>query len=225
MRDFDATVAPVKDCFVEVIVPFEKMKKIEDFIQELIEYKEQEEQHKIDGNQERTRWISGLVAEAAVEELLGIEFIDWTVGPSHNYNKPDINGRETGVKCSEWGKFPVIYKDDNENDYPQIICLKTGYNIIEICGIADEVCLQTYQDDELIHDPDLKKKGTKTGFYGFRDLEFFHDYKRTKKPGLKNLDNALQEAREMRELENMWRKAMGLSERHPVSRRKQEYLH
>ena len=42
--------------------------------------------------------------------------------------------------------------------------------MIYICGLAIVDVLNTYQDDKLILSPYLRKKGTKTGFYGFSSL-------------------------------------------------------
>ena len=74
-----------------------------------------------------------------------------------------------GIKTVERDKFPIIFKD---NSYPQIICIKsTKYNnLIFVCGLATSNVLNNYQDDDLILDPNLRARGTKTGFYGFEQL-------------------------------------------------------
>ena len=63
----------------------------------------------------------------------------------------------------------IIFKD---NSYPQIICIKsTKYNnLIFVCGLATSNVLNNYQDDDLILDPNLRARGTKTSFYGFEQL-------------------------------------------------------
>ena len=65
--------------------------------------------------------------------------------------------------------FGIPIKD---NSYPQIICIKsTKYNnLIFVCGLATSNVLNNYQDDDLILDPNLRARGTKTGFYGFEQL-------------------------------------------------------
>lgn len=82
---------------------------------------------------------------------------------------PDIPGYRVGIKTVERDKFPIIFKD---NSYPQIICIKsTKYNnLIFVCGLATSNVLNNYQDDDLILDPNLRARGTKTGFYGFEQL-------------------------------------------------------
>ena len=98
-----------------------------------------------------------------------IHIIDWTIGYSGLYHIPDIPGYRVGIKTVERDKFPIIFKD---NSYPQIICIKsTKYNnLIFVCGLATSNVLNNYQDDDLILDPNLRARGTKTGFYGFEQL-------------------------------------------------------
>ena len=127
-----------------------------------------ETNHKKDHGNELTRLRTGLIGEAALEKLLSISVIDWSVGDSEKYNKPDITGYSVGVKTVEWGKYPVIFK---KNDYPQIICIKNkNDNKVLICGLATPDILNKYQDDELIISENLLKRGVKTGFYGFKHL-------------------------------------------------------
>ena len=127
-----------------------------------------ETHHKKDPGNELTRERTGLIGEAAVEKLLNISVIDWQVGNSKEYNKPDLNNYSVGVKTVEWGKFPLISK---KNDYPQIICIKNkDNNKVLICGLATPDILNKYQDDELILSENLRKRGVKTGFYGFKHL-------------------------------------------------------
>lgn len=129
-----------------------------------------EDHHKKDYGMEHIRLKTGLMGEAALEKLLGINIIDWSVGDSRNYNTPDIDGYSIGIKTVEYGKFPVIFKN---NKYSQIICIKgieTNNNKVVICGLATPDVLNKYQDDELILSDNLRKRGIKTGFYGFQYL-------------------------------------------------------
>lgn len=173
-KRFKEEVEPLMDSFVKITIPQERIDKINDFKMKLIEKKKTENIHKIDGESEITRWTTGLYGESAVEILLGEEFIDWSIGKSEKYNVPDIKGRKIGVKCVEYGKFPVIFKN---NYYPQIICIKLSDTEVAVCGLASKYVLNTYQDDELIISDSLrnrkdKKTGEqiKTGFYGFDKL-------------------------------------------------------
>lgn len=167
-QKFEEIVNPLLDRFVSVKIPSEKMERIEDFIIEVIEEKKKEKLHQLNGSNEEKRWRTGLTGEAAVEEYLGINIIDWTTGVSKKYSRPDIKGLGIGVKNSQWGNFPLISK---VNTYPQIICIQTGYDEILIGGVASVDVLNTYQDDELVLDWRARYYARKTGFYGFEYLE------------------------------------------------------
>ena len=100
---------------------------------------------------------------------MGIPIIDWSIGNSDFYNNPDIPGYKVGIKTVERNKYPIIFKN---NMYPQIICIKSIQcdNLVFVCGLATKEVLNEYQDDNLILDENLRKRGTKTGFYGFSHL-------------------------------------------------------
>ena len=143
--------------------------KIKDFVSKLIYEKSDEGHHKSDPFNEVKRFTTGFLGEAALENLFDIDIIDWSIGYSGLYHKPDIPGYNVGIKTVERGKFPVIFK---KNNYPQIICIKsTKYeNVIFICGLATSEVLNKYQSEDLILSPYLRSRGTKTGFYGFEHL-------------------------------------------------------
>lgn len=164
-KTYEEYIIPYLDNFIEIKVPQEKINKIKAFIPELIEAKMQEKQHKRNHVSEEKRWYTGLLGEAAVEEFLGIEIIDWTIGDSNDYDKPDIEEIGCGIKTVEWGYFPLI---NYHNEYPQIICLKKSEDTVLICGIADPEILNTYQDSNLVIIPLFRR--TRTGFYGFEYL-------------------------------------------------------
>jgi len=116
------------------------------------------------------RFSNGVLGEMAVEKFLGIQFIDWTIGELEKYQVPDMLnlGFDVGIKTVEYGKFPIIFKD---NPYAQIINI---YRPLDttcfVCGLATKDVLNTYQCEDLIIAPTLKVKGIKTGFYGFEHL-------------------------------------------------------
>ena len=110
-----------------------------------------------------------MLGECAVEKFIGKQFIDWTIGDSSFYHTPDLStlGVNCGVKTVEKGKFPVIFKKSYK---PEIIVIKNSDCEFLICGLATVQVLNNYQSDELILSPFLRKRGTKTGFYGFNQL-------------------------------------------------------
>ena len=167
--DYTACVEPFIGSFTKVTIPTNTTNRIKDFIEELIKYKKQNEQlHIVDGDKEFKRFYTGLLGEAALEIYLDKPIIDYSIGESSKYNVPDIQRLGIGIKTSEYGKFPIIFK---KNYYPQIINIKQSDNEILIAGIASVSTLNTYQNEDLILDPNLRKRGTKTAFYGFGYLK------------------------------------------------------
>lgn len=155
--------------FKEVLIDKEYLDKITEFAKLIIDRKKTEHHHLLDCNQELKRFTTGLMGEAALEKLLGIKIIDWTIGDSANHHHPDIPNYKVGIKTVETGKFPIIFK---KNWYSQIICIRSDKidNLVIICGLATPSVLNEFQSDELIIDPNLRKRGTKTGFWGFHQL-------------------------------------------------------
>lgn len=168
-RDYQKDVVRFKDNYKGIVIPPEKIDRIKDFAEQLVKQKQNESHHLSDNGQELKRKITGLMGEAALERLLGIEIIDWTLGNSNSYHNPDIPGYNVGIKTVERDKYPVIFK---RNRYPQIICVKNKIrdDVVFVCGLATAEVLNRYQDIDLILSPKLKARGTKTGFYGFEHL-------------------------------------------------------
>lgn len=170
-------VSPNFSTFKEVFLSNKVLEDIEQAAETLAHEKLiTETAYKKDGASLKTRFKTGFKGEAAVEALLGIKVMDLTKGPSTNYDHPDIPNYTLGVKTVRYGNFPVIPK---ENTYGQIICIVDENNDskVYICGIATKDTLNTYQSQYLIMDPNLREKGTKTGFYGFRALKPIVDLK------------------------------------------------
>lgn len=168
-RKYDEYVTAYSQSFKRVVISPDYVTKIQDFVSTLVRAKARESHHKIDSCQEVKRFTTGFLGEAALEKLLGIPIIDWSIGYSKLYHIPDIPGYNVGIKTVEYNKFPIIFKN---NYYPQIICIKsTKYNnLVFVCGLATKDVLNKYQDDDLILDHNLRARGTKTGFYGFKHL-------------------------------------------------------
>nr|DAJ95802.1 MAG TPA: hypothetical protein [Caudoviricetes sp.] len=168
-KSYEDYVVNYSGSFKRILLDLDYVERIENFVTKLVQAKAKEKHHKIDCKNEVKRFTTGLLGEAALEKLFNIDIIDWTIGYSGLYHIPDIPGYKVGIKTVERNKFPVIFK---ENDYPQIICVRSleRNNLIFVCGLATEEVLNQYQDDELILDSNLLARGTKTGFYGFEHL-------------------------------------------------------
>lgn len=166
---YDEYVARYSDGFKRVRIDRDYLERIYTFAAQKAKAKEDEAHHKIDNDHELKRNVTGLMGEAALEKLLGIPIIDWTIGDSNDYHTPDVPGYKVGIKTVEKGKFPIIFKN---NWYPQIICIRSDRfeDLVFVCGLASPDILNTCQSDDLILDSKLRSRGTKTGFWGFNNL-------------------------------------------------------
>jgi hypothetical protein len=154
---------------VPISVPDEKIKKIKTFVGGLIKAKSSENHHVVDPYQEQKRWMTGLGGEAACEEFLKIDIIDWTIGVSDMYSVSDLrrSGYKVGVKTVEWGKFHVIASEPSK---PQIMIFKLSDSEYLIGGLATVDVLSRCQEIELILSPMLRARGKKTAFTGYEHL-------------------------------------------------------
>ena len=167
---YQQKVAKYADKFIKVTLNPLELGHIVRTAEALVAAKQNETHHRKDGASEMKRFVNGLKGEGAVAKYLKMDIINPTIGVSIDFDNPDIPGYNVGVKTVAYGHFPVISK---ENTYPQIICIchPVVDNVIYICGLADVALLNKCQYDDLILDPNLKNKGTKTGFYGFSELK------------------------------------------------------
>ena len=167
--DYDSYVTKYSDSFIRVLIEPTYLEKIKRLACDIVAKKITESHHQVDRNREIKRFTTGLMGEAALEKLFGIKIIDWTIGNSAEYHHPDIPDYNVGIKTVERNKFPIIFK---KNRYPQIICIRSDKreDLVFVCGLATPDVLNECQSDDLIIDPNLRKRGTKTGFWGFNRL-------------------------------------------------------
>ena len=167
--DYDSYVTKYSDSFIRVLIDSDYLEKIKGLACDIVAKKITESHHQVDRNREIKRFTTGLMGEAALEKLFGIKIIDWTTGNSVEYHHPDIPGYNVGIKTVERNKCPIIFK---KNRYPQIICIRSDKreDLVFVCGLATPDVLNECQSDDLIIDPNLRKRGTKTGFWGFNRL-------------------------------------------------------
>ena len=142
----------------------EKYAKLSELATKIAEAKSKEWIHKVDGGSEVFRQTNGLMGETAIEELLGINIVEWSVGESQQYSHPDIGGYAVGIKTALIGRCPLIPK---KNNYAQIInMLDLKNRDIYICGLATPGILNVYQNDNYAPES-VRKVGFKTAFVGF----------------------------------------------------------
>lgn len=155
--------------FIKVVLNPLELKYITETATAIARSKLSETAYKKDGASVVKRYINGLKGEAAVGKFLKMQIINPDVGISIDFDYPDIPGYGVGVKTVDFGHFPIIPK---VNKYPQVICIchPSRNEIVYICGLGSVDTLNRYQHSDLILDPNLKAKGTKTGFWGFSEL-------------------------------------------------------
>lgn len=167
--NYDDYVRKHSSTFIKVILSNNKVEIIKNFVKKIIKAKISESHHLVDSGMEEKRWTTGFLGESAVEQFLKINFIDLSIGSSQNYHVSDLKkvGYDCGIKTVEKEKFPVIFRKSYK---PEIIVVKQSDRVFYICGLATVEVLNKYQSLDLILSPSLRKRGTKTGFYGFHKL-------------------------------------------------------
>lgn len=166
--------------YIRVIVPDEDIYKMKGFLLKIAQAKVKEKQYQIDGEQLSRRWETGMVGERAVEIYLKRKLIDYNIGDSLFFARPDLRtiGLSIGVKTSWYGNHPLIPLNP---DRPEIICIRNE-NTVYICGIAILPILRTFVSSDYVKDMNiLHKRYPKSGFYGFHALVFFKDAEDIKK--------------------------------------------
>ncbi|MGO4961401.1 hypothetical protein ACTQ5X_06620 [Jeotgalibaca porci] len=165
-----------------VKISLEKAVKIQNLAQHIIEAKKKESHHIVDNGSEFTRFYTGLLGEAAMEEYLGIDIIDYSVGSSNDYNYADLSkvGLNVGIKTVEFGKFPIIHKNSVR---PELINVKINNYTVVFFGYASIHTLNNYQNSDLILSSNLRRRGTKSAFYGFDKLEKVENLEQLKNIG------------------------------------------
>lgn len=169
MRNFIDEVVKCKPNMIYIKLTQQDLNQIDKFVCAIIEQKIKEAHHIVNHGQEYKRFFTGMMGERAMEILFGRSFIDWSIGCSNDYNMADMRkiGYNVGIKTVELYKFPIIHKVAHR---PELINIKRTENTVILCGLATIDVLNSYQDDALILSSALRKRGTKTAFYGFEHL-------------------------------------------------------
>jgi hypothetical protein len=170
MFSYDTHVRPYAHQFIRIKMDTPELRKACKWALDMCDAKSIEMIIVRDSCNSFKRLLNGVIGEMAIEKLLGFNFIDWSIGESKDYARPDLvlSGHNIGIKTVEYGKFPIIPK---LNDYTQFINIyRKNDNICFICGLAEPDVLNKYQSDDLVLSDNLRRKGTKTAFYGFEHL-------------------------------------------------------
>lgn len=169
MFSYEEYVIPHRKKFKMITITESEEFKVKQFSKAVFDEKKKEAHHQRDPRQRTKRFTTGMLGEVAIEKFIRTSFVDWEIGPSTQYNVPDLKkiGLNVGIKTVETGKFPIIHKKAYR---PEIIVIRGTKNRMVVCGLATVDVLNTYQSDELILDNNLRREGKKTGFYGFSHL-------------------------------------------------------
>ncbi len=170
-------IRPFSSSFERITFTDAQIKKATQWALEMEEQKLKERSWQRDSGSMIKRLVTGILGELALEQYLGMEFVDWSIGKTVDYEKPDLSalGVDIGVKSVEFSelpnsidRFPIILK---QNTYPQAFTFyKPLQKTVFICGLATTDVLNTYQTAALVLSPALRAKGNKTAFYGFEQL-------------------------------------------------------
>jgi len=164
---YKKNVMPFLKQFYRLKINNSDFKNLNDFAFEISKQKK-DEHFKLDNDKIQKRFLTGLLGERALEIFLDLDIINYNIGLAKDFNIPDIEKYNLGIKTVEFGKYPIIFK---KNYYPQIINLvEKEETFVLICGLATTQMLNEFQDEELVLNFKLKERGTKTGYYNFKDL-------------------------------------------------------
>ncbi len=167
--------------YIEITIPQDKINRIKTFCKEVVKAKRENNDNKNDSAYEYQRFFSGTLGEAGIEQFLGVEIIDWRVGPSRIFNVADLSslGLNIGIKTVKQsaGSFPQINIPVKR---PEIIVIrpknemgKISDNTVRIMGVASVEVLSKYTDKRLRYGNLYNPKRPKWGFYKFDDIQRF----------------------------------------------------
>lgn len=166
---YNKYVVPFAENKPRIVVQDDAIRKIKTLAIDIVKAKITEDHHKIDSGKELKRFYTGLLGEAAMESLLGIDIIDYSVGHSNNFNGADIcnHNIKVGIKTVEVWKFPIIHKNVSR---PELINIRRDDKTIVFFGYATKRVLREFQNDDYILSSNLRRRGTKSAFWGFSEL-------------------------------------------------------
>ena len=145
------------------------------FAQGMKQRKPKEKQYQSDGRNILKRADTGKKAELAVEQIIQETYTDDTISDTSEHSHPDLKslGMEIGVKGVTPPNFPVIFK---KSKIPEIIAIVFP-TYVKVLGVASVDNLNTFQWDDGIGDPNLRKKGYKTTFWNLETIMPFRSRK------------------------------------------------
>ena len=161
--------ARAKQNMIAITLTDEELERIDKFAKAKAQAKYGEYNHIDDDDDEYKRSFTGMLGEVALEKHFGVNFVDWSIGNSSNYNVSDLIhiGYKIGIKTVEFGKLPVVYK---KSYYPELICVRRDQHTIILCGLAMQNVLDNNLDIKFVLSRKLRNAGRKSAFTGFDKL-------------------------------------------------------
>ena len=169
---YETFVKPVQSNFKVVELTREKADQLDQLAEKICSAKYQE--YKYDKGALSKRIQTGLYGEAALEQMLGVDIIDWDVWHSAEFDVGDLlkSGVDCGVKTVEYWKFPIVHLYPMR---PEVIILRHELRFL-ICGLYTQDVMKMYSTRDFILDPNVR--GTKTAFYGIPFYKSFDSLER-----------------------------------------------
>lgn len=171
---------------IRVPITEEMYEVAQQFVQEIVIEKSKERQHQLDPRNEEKRWMTGVLGEMVLEELLQMTFCDRTIGQSKEYAKPDLHllQLKIGVKSFDLGNFPLIPKGKQFNkkrvpsDGEVFIGVSAYHREAYVFGVGfNDVIEQNELNPESIrYVKDNNAKNRKTAFIALDQLHYFQTF-------------------------------------------------
>lgn len=125
------------------------------------------------------RMFIGRLGEYACCQYLGLKFnFYFKTGNSFEFAETDLKEYKinVGIKNVKRGQFPLINIKGDAAKQTQIICITRkngeGFDVC-IAGLATPEVLSQYNDVKYVKSENVKRKGSKSGFYGFQWIQDF----------------------------------------------------
>jgi hypothetical protein len=178
MKEFLSEIFIHKKHFKQIKIGYSDKKKIQDSALSLLNLKDFGQlRDRYEGDLFYKRFTKELMAEIALEKLLGVRFINWQAKSKIKDfpNKLIFQDLNIGINVIDFSEYPVLI--DEEVNLPQIFCIKKGEDSIFICGLATIDILETYRKDISNVPMVLGKKVIFNGFSQLKKFETVEDLK------------------------------------------------
>jgi hypothetical protein len=169
---YENSVLPYMERFNVIDLSPQKQNQVATFLREL--YRDYLITRNIQQSEKPEMWAYmklKLAGEAALEQHMGSEFIQYQPDQYGLYRSKGIDNNAIYTKVFSMDEFPVIYQ---RNTAPMVFIMHLTKAQFLICGAAGPQKLNSFQDVSLVP-PSIENRANRTGFYGFDELRQFTD--------------------------------------------------